>query len=74
MKKILVVFISILILMPEVKSSTTSASSYILMDQNTGRVLLSKDKDSQRLIASITKIMTCILALESGKSEDSNSR
>ena len=63
MKKILVVFISILILMPEVKSSTTSASSYILMDQNTGRVLLSKDKDSQRLIASITKIMTCILAL-----------
>ena len=70
MKKILVVFISILILMPEVKSSTTSASSYILMDQNTGRVLLSKDKDSQRLIASITKIMTCILALESGKSED----
>ena len=57
MKKILVVFISILILMPEVKSSTTSASSYILMDQNTGRVLLSKDKDSQRLIASITKIM-----------------
>ena len=55
MKKILVVFISILILMPEVKSSTTSASSYILMDQNTGRVLLSKDKDSQRLIASITK-------------------
>lgn len=70
MKKILVVFISILILMPEVKSSTTSASSYILMDQNTGRVLLSKDKDSQRLIASITKIMTCILALESGKTED----
>ena len=70
MKKILVVFISILILMPEVKSSTTSASSYILMDQNTGRVLLSKDKDSQRLIASITKIMTCILTLESGKSED----
>lgn len=58
MKKILVVFISILIFMPEVKSSTTSASSYILMDQNTGRVLLSKDKDSQRLIASITKIMT----------------
>ena len=58
MKKILVVFISALILMPIVKSSTTSASSYILMDQNTGRVLLSKDKDSQRLIASITKIMT----------------
>ena len=58
MKKILVVFISILILMPEVKSSTTSASSYILLDQNTGRVLLSKDKDSQRLIASITNIMT----------------
>lgn len=70
MKKILVVLIIIIISFPKVQASTTSASSYILMDQNTGRVLLSKDKDSQRLIASITKIMTCILALESGKQEE----
>ena len=34
------------------------------MDQDTGRVLESKNKDTPMLIASITKIMTCILAIE----------
>ena len=34
------------------------------MDASTGRVLLGKDINNQRLIASITKIMTCIIALE----------
>ena len=40
------------------------------MDETTGRVLLSKDMNSKRLIASITKIMTSIIAIESGKVED----
>lgn len=69
MKKILISLL-ILIIPINVFASTTSASSYILMDQTTGRILLSKDKDTKRKIASITKIMTCILALESGKTED----
>ena len=64
MKKILVVIISFLILIPNTYASTSSASSYILMDASTGRVLLGKDINNQRLIASITKIMTCIIALE----------
>lgn len=69
MKKNLIIpiFIFMLILIPKVNASTDSASSYILMDETTGRVLLSKDMNSKRLIASITKIMTSTLAIESGK-------
>jgi D-alanyl-D-alanine carboxypeptidase len=47
-------------------ASTSTAYSYILMDQDTGRVIESKTKDKPMLIASITKIMTCILAIENG--------
>lgn len=39
------------------------------MDMDSGRVLYSKDADSKRLIASITKIMTCIVTLENAKME-----
>ncbi len=44
-----------------------SARSAILIEQETGRVLYEKDAYSQRRIASITKIMTAVLAIESGK-------
>nr|WP_226658432.1 D-alanyl-D-alanine carboxypeptidase family protein [Pseudalkalibacillus hwajinpoensis] len=44
-----------------------SARSAILIEQETGRVLYEKDAYTQRRIASITKIMTAILAIESGK-------
>jgi D-alanyl-D-alanine carboxypeptidase (penicillin-binding protein 5/6) len=47
--------------------SDVSARSAILMEQSTGRVLFGKDETKQRRIASITKIMTAILAIESGK-------
>jgi hypothetical protein len=40
------------------------------MDQDTGRVLESKNKDTPMLIASITKIMTCIVALENTNIEN----
>ena len=56
-----------LILIPKVNASITSASSYVLMDETTGRVLASKDMNSKRLIPSITKIMTAIIAIESNK-------
>lgn len=64
MKKILALIISVFILIPNTKASTSSASSYILMDASTGRVLQGKDIYNQKLIASITKIMTCIIAIE----------
>ncbi len=47
-----------------------SANSAILMEQESGRVIYEKDAHTQRRIASITKIMTAILAIESGKMND----
>lgn len=47
-----------------------SAQSAILMEQHSGRILFEKDAHTKRRIASITKIMTAILAIESGKMDD----
>ncbi len=40
------------------------AQSAVLMDADSGRILFGKDEDKIRPMASTTKIMTCILALE----------
>ncbi|ALC81457.1 MULTISPECIES: D-alanyl-D-alanine carboxypeptidase family protein [Bacillus] len=57
-----------LILANKAKASLEiSAKSAILIDANSGRVLFAKDEHEKRRIASITKIMTAILAIESGK-------
>ena len=45
-------------------SLSLHAQSAVLMDGKTGRVLYGKEEDLQRPMASTTKIMTCILALE----------
>ena len=42
-----------------------SAESYIVIDANSGRILASKNADKQRYMASTTKIMTTIVAIES---------
>lgn len=42
----------------------TSALSAVLIEQDSGRVLYSQNADEERLIASITKIMTAVVALE----------
>lgn len=42
-----------------------SAASAILVDGDTGRVLFEKDPHEKRLIASITKLMTALVAVES---------
>ena len=64
MKKVLLSSLLFFIGMNITYASTSTAYSYILMDQDTGRVIESKNKDTPMLIASITKIMTCILAIE----------
>lgn len=46
------------------------AQSAVLMDAETGRILYEKDGETRRPMASTTKIMTCILALEEGNPED----
>ncbi len=47
-----------------------SGQAAILMEQSSGRVLYSKNEHQPLKIASITKIMTAILAIESGKLDE----
>lgn len=44
--------------------------SAILMEEDTKRILVSKDINSKRLIASTTKIMTAVIAIESKKMDN----
>ena len=67
MKKMLL-FVILLLIPLNVFSSDTARSS-IVMDLDSGRVLYENNADERRLIASITKIMTCIVALENGNLE-----
>lgn len=46
------------------------AGAYILMDADTGQILLEKDMHAVHKPASITKIMTALLALEKGPAGD----
>lgn len=70
MKKIIVVIMLILVMPINVFGLSLSCRSCVLMDSDSGRVLYEKDKDNPRLIASITKIMTAILAIESDRLEE----
>lgn len=47
-----------------------SAEHAILIEQSTGRILFEKKAHEKSNIASITKIMTAIIAIESGKMEE----
>lgn len=71
MKKIIIFFSIVLLLIPtKIFAIGQNASSITVMDMDTKRVLYSKDQDTSKLIASITKIMTAIIAIESGKIND----
>jgi len=70
MKKVLLFGLLFLVSINNCYATTNSASQYILMDQTTGRILKGKNYNTPMLIASITKIMTCLLAIESGKIEE----
>lgn len=67
MKKLLLFSLLFIFSMNNCYASTSTASQYILMDEVTGRVLKGKNYNTPMLIASITKIMTCLLAIESKK-------
>lgn len=53
-----------------VNALANTASSSILMDMDSKRILYQNDKDEQRLIASITKIMTAVIAIENKNLDD----
>ena len=42
----------------------TAAAAFILMEAGSGRVLAARNETQERSIASTTKIMTCLVALE----------
>lgn len=68
MKKAIVILFIGLLLFPNVCFGlSVSSRSAVLLDITSGRVLYEKDPNTPRLIASITKIMTAILAIESGR-------
>ena len=46
------------------------ALSAVLMDADTGRILYEKEGETARPMASTTKVMTCILALENAPGDD----
>lgn len=69
MKKIIIICIMLLIPI-SIKAIETSATSAILVDTDSGRILYSKDIHNKRSVASISKIMTAILAIESDKLND----
>lgn len=58
MRKLILFFLLFLI------SITSIDASIVVMDADSGRVLYSKNQDQKKLIASTTKIMTTIIALE----------
>lgn len=73
-KAVLIVIISFLFASVNVNTAhaaiNVSAKSAIVIDGISGRVLFAKDEHEKRRIASITKIMTAVLAIESGKMEE----
>lgn len=77
-KRIIITLVIIMIvgIMPyrTVQAEQTNLDLYargaVLMDADSGRVLYGKEEDVALPMASTTKIMTCILALERGNPED----
>lgn len=67
MKKIILFSLLFFMFTNNCYASTDTANEYILMDMTTGRILAGKNYNDPMLIASITKIMTATLAIESKK-------
>jgi len=63
----LIVITSPIIAKAEVSTPTVEAAAAVLMDAETGRVLWGKNEHEPMAMASTTKIMTAVLAIESGK-------
>ena len=51
-------------------SFSVAAKAALLIDLNTGRVVYEQDADERVYPASLTKIMTCLIALENGNLSD----
>lgn len=69
MKRCLAALVAVLLLLPTAGAESArpelSAAAAILVDADSGRVLYEKNAHEKRLIASITKLMTALVAVES---------
>ena len=73
MNKKCVLFILIFVVFfttKNVNAVVDTATSTVVMDMDSKRVLYEKNKDEKRLIASITKIMTAVVAIENKNLDD----
>jgi len=70
MKKILILVIILILFIPFKINSLGNATSVIVMDQDSHRILYAKNIHTARSVASISKIMTAIIAIESNKLSD----
>ena len=68
MKKTFLIFILMLIIPLKIEAYNLGESA-ILMEEDTKRVLVCKNMNKKKLIASTTKIMTAVIAIESGKTD-----
>ena len=62
---ILTVLLSTVLVCPVAAAPATSAASAVLMDGDTGRILYAQDENTPRPMASTTKLMTALVAVES---------
>lgn len=69
MKKILVLLFLLLALPIKINAYNLGKAA-VLMEEDTKRVLVSKNMNKKMLIASTTKILTAVIAIESGKLND----
>lgn len=75
MSRRMIGFFAVLCLLTEIlpvhaEAVSTSATSAILVDVESGRVLYEQNADAKMLIASTTKIMTALVALRDGNLQD----
>ena len=70
MKKLTAVLLALCITLAPAGALAVGAESYIVTDADSGRVLYEQNADERMLIASTTKIMTALVALEHGSTND----
>lgn len=70
MKKIALLLIILMIIPFKVMAFASGGQCTILMDQDSKRILYAKNINTVRSVASISKIMTAVLAVESNKLDD----
>jgi len=66
----IILIIALLFVTTNVYAVSDTAKSTVVIDNESKRILYEKNKDEQRLIASITKIMTAVIAIENKNLDD----